>query len=178
MEPEPKVKQALNFSDDTLAELQGLRNKRKMTPHKVTSYYEEPEVSNTFGGVQTPEEQESKLDAYLHGQKRFASPNKTQSQVVFNEAWKQKKEQHKLQEQHKETQLELNGSHKQHIDFLLKTIRLPSSYEHLLSLFGQLDVNLSLLKSRKSFSVWAYTFPELKRMIEGSGNQFTLGNFQ
>ncbi len=50
-----------------------------MTPHKVTSYYEEPAESNTFGGVQEDDEQESKLDAYLHVQKRFASPNKTQS---------------------------------------------------------------------------------------------------
>ena len=69
----------LNFSDETLAELQTLRHKRKMTPHKVTSYYEEPAESNTFGGVQEDDEQESKLDAYLHVQKRFASPNKTQS---------------------------------------------------------------------------------------------------
>lgn len=146
-----------------------------MTPHKVTSYYEEPVESNTFGGVQSQDESESKLDAYLQSQPRFASPNKTQSQKVFNEAWKQKKEQQKLQ---RETQLELNGSHKQHIEFLLKTIRLPSQYEHLLSLFGQLDMNLSLLKSRKNYSVWAYSFPELKRMIEGSGHQFTLGRFK
>ena len=61
----PQVKQTLNFSEDTLAELQNLRGKRKMTPHKVTSYYEDPQDSNTFGGVQSQDESESKLDAYL-----------------------------------------------------------------------------------------------------------------
>ena len=61
---------------------------------------------------------------------------------------------------------------------MIKRIRLPTQYEHLLSLFAQLDMNLSLLKSRKNFSVWAYSFPELKRMIEGSGHQFTLDRFR
>ena len=69
-------KQTLKISDETLAELQTLREKRKMTPHRMTSYYDDPPESNTFGGAQS-DEAESKLDAYLQSQPRFASPNKT-----------------------------------------------------------------------------------------------------
>ena len=68
---------------------------------------------------------------------------------------------------------------KQHIDLLIANgINLPTNYEHLLKLFGSLDVNLSLLKQRKQFTPWVYSFNELKKMVETSGQGFSMTNFQ
>lgn len=68
---------------------------------------------------------------------------------------------------------------KQHIDLLIASgINLPTNYEHLLKLFGSLDVNLSLLKQRKQFTPWVYNFNELKKMVETSGQGFSMTNFQ
>ena len=73
----------------------------------------------------------------------------------------------------------MNEDHKQHIEYLLmEGIKLPSSYEHLLKLFGQLDVNIQLLKVRNKFAPWAYSLSELIKMFEGSGYAFNLGFFQ
>jgi hypothetical protein len=112
--------------------------------------------------------------------------------MKFNEEWKQKKEQQKHERSEKtekteksekpqvkevemhdekpETQLKLSAQDLMRIDYLLETpVRLPQSYENLLRLFSKVDVDLMILKNRKNFATWAYTFGELKRMIEQGG---------
>lgn len=124
----------------------------------------------------------TRLEVLLHNQYNFGTPGQTPIQSNFNSTWKQHVASYKSSNKAKTrrgSQPKLNGSHKQHIEELTRSISLPLSYNLLYKQFQSLDFNLCLLKSRQSNATWAYTFKDLSRLVQNStGRDFTLKHFQ
>jgi hypothetical protein len=127
-------KSIITFCKDTIAEINRIRGKKRLTPTKKLSYYEnEPHASPvgdevdelTVGKRSIIDEAGTRLEVLLHNQYNFGTPNQTPIQSNFNSTWKQHVASYKSANKAKTlkvSQPKLNGSHKQHIEELTYSV--------------------------------------------------------